>query len=266
MSCAQLTSEFAGDGAGVVIGTLLPPRRYQKTPESARPADTNRALRSPPEWKREPSDSREKRTRIMKRYIAAPLLAFIIGLPQVVHAQRITPPAVPDAIQVPSGYKPYLMAHAVGTQGYVCVQVGAAFSWAPFGPQATLFNADNEQIMTHFLNPTPYSLVPGPTWQHSRDSSVVWGNPIASSSDPNFVAADAIPWLLVEAAVVGDGPTGGVKLVPTRYIQRVSTFEGAAPSTGCATVADIKKRALVYYEADYVFYKERARNFPDEEN
>lgn len=200
----------------------------------------------------------------MKAYIAAPLLAFIIGLPQVAHAQRITPPAVPEAIQVPAGYKPYLMAHAVGTQGYVCVQVGTAFTWAPFGPQATLFNEDNEQILTHFLNPTPYSLVPGPTWQHSRDSSVVWGNPIASSSDPNFVAPGAIPWLLVEAAVVGDGPTGGTKLLPTRYIQRLNTFEGAAPSTGCAAVGDVKKRALVYYEADYVFYKEKARNVSDD--
>jgi hypothetical protein len=202
----------------------------------------------------------------MKRYIAAPLLAFIIGVPQVVHAQRITPPPVPEAIQVPSGYKPYLRAHAVGTQGYVCVQVGSAFTWAQFGPQATLFNDDNEQILTHFLSPTPYSLLPGPTWQHSRDSSVVWGNPIASSSDLNFVAAGAIPWLLLEAAVVGDGPTAGVKLLPTRYIQRVNTFEGAAPSTGCAAVGDIKKRALVYYEADYVFYKERALDVVDDEN
>ncbi len=202
----------------------------------------------------------------MKRHIAVPLLAFIIGLPQIARAQRITPPAVPEAIQVPPGYKPYLKAHAVGTQGYVCVQVGAAFTWAPFGPQATLFNDDNEQILTHFLSPTPYSLLPGPTWQHSRDSSVVWGQPIASSSDPGFVAADAIPWLLLEAAVVGDGPTGGVKLVPTRYIQRVNTFEGAAPSNGCAAVGDIKKRALVYYEADYVFYKETVRNVSDYEN
>lgn len=200
----------------------------------------------------------------MKASVAAPLLAFIVGLPQAAHAQHVTPPAVPEAIQVPAGFKPYLMAHAVGTQGYVCVQVGSAFTWTPFGPQATLFNGDNEQILTHFLSPTPYSLLPAPTWQHSRDSSAVWGQPVVSSSDSNFVAAGAIPWLLLEAAVVGDGPTGGIKLVRTRYIQRVNTFEGAAPSTGCAALADVKKRALVYYEADYVFYKERARDVTDE--
>ena len=49
----------------------------------------------------------------------------------------------------------YLAAHATGTQGYVCVAVGSVYSWATFGPLATLFNEDGEQILTHFLSPTP---------------------------------------------------------------------------------------------------------------
>ena len=102
-----------------------------------------------------------------------------------------------------------------------------------------------------------------PTWQHSRDSSVVWGQMIRRSSDPNFVAAGAIPWLLLEAVVVGDGPTGGDKLLPTRLIQRLNTVDGMAPSTGCAGPDDIRKRALVPYEADYFFYMEKARHEPD---
>jgi len=199
----------------------------------------------------------------MKAYVAALILAFMIGLPQAVRAQ-VTHPPVPAAIEVPAGFKPYLIAHAVGTQGYMCVQVGSAFTWAQFGPQATLFNEDNEQILTHFLSPTPYSLLPAPTWQTSRDSSAVWGQPIASSSDPAFVTPGAIAWLLLEAAVVGSGPNGGERLVPTRYIQRVNTFEGAAPTTGCSAPEHVKSRALVYYEADYVFYKEKARNVTDE--
>lgn len=199
----------------------------------------------------------------MKAYVAVLILAFMIGLPQAVRAQ-VTPPPVPAAIEVPAGFKPYLIAHAVGTQGYMCVQVGSAFTWAQFGPQATLFNEDNEQILTHFLSPTPYSLLPAPTWQTSRDSSAVWGQPIASSSDPAFVAPGAIAWLLLEAAVVGSGPNGGERLVPTRYIQRVNTFEGAAPTTGCSAPEHVKSRALVYYEADYVFYKEKVRNVTDD--
>jgi hypothetical protein len=199
----------------------------------------------------------------MKRNATIVILAFLIGLPRIAHAQHPTPPAVPAEIEVPPGHRPFLADHAVGTQGYVCVAVGANFRWAAFGPQATLFNADGKQQLTHFLNPTPYSLLPNPTWQHSHNSSAVWGQPVASSSDPNYVAADAIPWLLLEAAVVGDGPTGGNALIVTRYIQRLNTSGGKAPSTGCAAATDIAKRALVPYEADYVFFKERAREGRD---
>lgn len=202
----------------------------------------------------------------MKTYVSVLILVSAIALPQGAHAQRRerpAPPPVPDAIQVPPGYKPYLAAHAIGTQGYVCVAVGSVFSWTPFGPQATLFNEESQQILTHFLSPTPYSQVLNPTWQHSRDSSVVWGQMIRSSADPNFVAPGAIPWLLLEAVVVGDGPTGGDKLTATRFIQRLNTVDGMAPSTGCARPEDIKKRALVPYEADYFFYKEKAHNEPD---
>ena len=131
---------------------------------------------------------------------------------------------------MPHGYRLFIAGHAVGTQGYVCVAVGSRYRWAPFRPQATLFNAEGQQILMHFLSPTPYSLLPNPTWQHSRDSSSVWGQVISSSSDPNFVAPGAIPWLLVEAAVVGDGPTGGDKLLVTRFIRRVNTVEGRAPA------------------------------------
>jgi hypothetical protein len=166
---------------------------------------------------------------------------------------------VPEGLELsPQEYTPFLVAHAVGTQGYVCVVVGAAYSWVPYGPQATLFNADGEQVLTHFLSPRPYDQVLNPAWQHSRDSSIVWAQVLKPSDDPNFVAPGAIPWLLLEATVVGDGPTGGDKMIKTRRIQRLNTVEGKAPTTGCAAPANIGKRALVPYEADYFFYKENA--------
>jgi hypothetical protein len=195
----------------------------------------------------------------MKTIVTVLALACAIAVPQASYADRIVPPAVPAEIQVEPGFVPYLMFHAIGTQGYVCVAVGATYSWKPFGPQATLFNELGEQVMTHFLSPTPYSLLPNPTWQHSRDSSIVWAAPIKTSTDSRYVAANAIPWVLLQAEVVGDGPTGGVKLTQTRFIQRVNTFEGKAPTAGCAASGDIAARALVYYEADYVFYREKAR-------
>jgi hypothetical protein len=201
----------------------------------------------------------------MKRTLPIVLAVFLIA-PPIVHAQRPAPPTVPAEIEVPPGYRPFLAGHAIGTQGYVCVAVGAAFRWAPFGPQATLFNRDGRQQSTHFLNPTPYSLLPGPTWQHSRDSSTVWAQPIGSSSDPNYVAADAIPWLLLEATVVGEGPTGGDTLMRARYIQRLNTVGGLAPSTGCAAAAHIANRALVPYEADYFFFRKAGRDGRDDDD
>ena len=97
----------------------------------------------------------------MKTYVAALLLASTVALPQAVRAERSArpvPPQVPDAIQVPRGYRPFLAGRAIGTQGYVCVAVGSGYRWTAFGPQATLFNGEGEQILTHFLSPTPYSL------------------------------------------------------------------------------------------------------------
>jgi len=203
----------------------------------------------------------------MNRYIRVVVLASFVALPHAAHAERpaaIVPPSVPAEIRLsPDDFTPFLTAHAIGTQGYVCVAVGSTYSWSPFGPQATLFDADGQQVLTHFLSPTPYSLLPNPTWQHSRDSSVVWGQLITPSSDPNYVTPGAIPWLLLEAAVVGDGPTGGDKLLQTRRIQRVNTVEGSAPTTGCSLPAHIGKRALVYYEADYHFYKEKPVHYTD---
>lgn len=191
----------------------------------------------------------------MKLYVAAPLMALALVLPQVAHAERPASPQVPNAIQVPKGYKPFLAGHAIGTQGYVCIADQSAYGWSFFGPQATLFDENSQQILTHFLSPTPYNMGLNPTWLHSADSSAAWGQAVASSSDPRFVAADAIPWLLLEALVVGDGPTFGETLLRTRYIQRVNTIGGIAPLDGCTGPGDVKKRALVPYEADYFFYE-----------
>jgi Protein of unknown function (DUF3455) len=78
---------------------------------------------------------------------------------------------------------------------------------------------------------------------------------IESSSDPAFVAPGAIPWFLLQVVGAQDGPTGGDKLSETTFIQRLNTFEGVAPSTGCTLSEDVGKKALVPYTADYFFYK-----------
>jgi hypothetical protein len=176
--------------------------------------------------------------------------------------RRVDPPLVPGNLEVPAGYRAFLEGHAVGTQNFVCLSSGTTFAWAFFGPQATLFNDDDQQITTHFLSANPDEAgLARATWQHSRDTSSVWAfaTPDTTSTDPRFVRPGAIPWLRLQ--VVGDeeGPTGGNKLTPTGYIHRVNTVGGIAPATGCAAAADVGKKALVPYQADYVFYRYGAR-------
>ncbi len=174
-------------------------------------------------------------------------VAFTGALPQPAHTDPM-----PDNIQVPAGNTAFLEGHAVGTQNYICLPSG----WSFFGPQATLFDDDDEQVITHFLSPNPdEGGTPRATWQHSQDTSTVWAMAIASYSNPGFNARGDIPWLLLKVVGAQDGPTGGDTLTPTTFIQRLNTSGGVAPSTGCTEAEDVGKRAFVPYEADYVFYK-----------
>lgn len=194
-------------------------------------------------------------------WVAAIAIVFIA---QPAHADHVTPPNMPAEIQVPAGNKPYLMGHAVGTQNYICLPSGAGFAWTLFGPQATLFDDDFKQVITHFLSPNPYEpgAPPRATWQHSRDTSETWAVMTHQSSDPVFVRAGAIPWFRLQKVGVQDGPTGGHKLTRTTWVQRLNTIGGVAPATGCAMAADVGKKMLVPYEADYYFY----RDANDDEN
>jgi Protein of unknown function (DUF3455) len=165
-------------------------------------------------------------------------------------------PDVPTDLEVPAGHKLFLRARAIGTQNYICLLTDSGFGWAFFGPQATLFKF-RRQIITHFLSPNPDEEdLPRATWQHSQDTSRVWGNAVASSSDPSFVEPGAIPWLLLEVVGAEPGPAGGTRLTETVYIQRIRTSGGVAPATGCDDQdPNVGARALVPYEADYLFYK-----------
>jgi hypothetical protein len=179
-------------------------------------------------------------------------LALVLAVTQSQHAQAgnspIKPPDVPSIIQVPAGNQPFRVAHAVGTQNYVCLSTG----WAStaYGPQATLFNEDGEQILTHFLIASPAgSDATFPAWQDSRDTSIVWASAVKDARytpDPT-----AIAWLLLKVVDTAPGPTGGDKMLGTTYIQRVNTTGGLIPTRTC----NPGDKALVPYTADYYFYK-----------
>jgi Protein of unknown function (DUF3455) len=180
-------------------------------------------------------------------------------------ATGITPPPVPAPVRVDEGNVVFLVGHATGTQNYSCLPCdpseqgcanGVAFKL--FTPQATLFNDELEQVTTHFFSPNPFENgVIRATWQHSRDTSTVWGKVVGISTDANFVKPGAIAWLKVQVKDVGvlAGPTGGDKLTETTFIQRLNTVGGLAPSSGCSSQADIGRQEFVPYKADYFFYK-----------
>lgn len=191
-----------------------------------------------------------------KSTLVAAILAA--ALPKTVVAQTPTVPNVPSNLEVPAGHQMSSMARAEGTQNYICLlsPSKAGIAWTFIGPQATLFGADDEQVMTHFLSPNPAENgTPRATWQHSGDTSAAWAGAVASSTDPAFVAENAIPWLLLRVVGTKYGPQSGDTLVGTTYIQRVNTAGGVAPAEGCHSSKDIGKRTMVPYTTDYVFYR-----------
>ena len=177
-------------------------------------------------------------------------------------SRRIDVPPVPATLEAPDGNVVFLEGQAVGTQNYICMPAATGVAWKFLGPQATLFlsmHGDLEQqIATHFLSANPAENgMPRPTWQQSFDTSQVWGRVKASSTDSNYVAPGAIPWLLLESAGSALGPAGGSLLTETTFIQRLNTSGGIAPATGCSQSSEVGAIALVPYTTDYFFYRLR---------
>jgi hypothetical protein len=180
-------------------------------------------------------------------------------LPQGSYAHDLPLPRLPHEIEVPAGHRPFLLGHAIGTQNYMCLPSDSGFAWVFVGPQATLFNDAERQIITHFLSPNPEEKdTARATWQHSRDSSMVWAKQVASYPESNSAKLEAIPWLLLEVVGTDFGPTGGDRLTKATYIQRVHTSGGLA-TTGCTQASEVRTRAFVPYTADYIFYKASER-------
>lgn len=163
------------------------------------------------------------------------MLGSFLGLP-VAHAQKVSPPNVPDAIQARPGEEVVLLAHASGSQIYSCRPGTVKFAWTLVAPEAELKDQQDNVIGSHFA---------GPTWK-LKDGSEVTGKASAhvDSEDPN-----SIPWLLVDAVT----HSGVGLLTKVTTIQRVHTHGGKPPAQGCDEShhdTEIKSP----YTADYYFY------------
>ena len=190
--------------------------------------------------------------------MSALVTAFVVALLQVGHAQNVTPPRVPGTLHVPEGNEAFLIGHAFGSQDYVCAASGSGVAFVLTTPEAVLFDNPARRVINHFFSPNPFERgTIRATWQSTRNSSVFWGQLVQAATfatDPDFVAPDAIAWLLLSRAGVLEGSGNGDNLAEATFVQRVNTVGGLAPSIGCNSPADIGKTAFVPYEADYVFY------------
>src|SRR5256885_15797606 len=88
----------------------------------------------------------KKTARVRSRYMAALVLACAFGTVTNAAAQKITPlTTTPTLITPPAGNSAFLLGHAVGTQGYVCLPKGTGASWTVNNarPEATLLRASS---------------------------------------------------------------------------------------------------------------------------
>ena len=218
-----------------------------------------------------------KSLRLSRPFLRALAFGCVLGTVNYAAAQRISPPATPTLITPPAGNTAFLVGHAVGTQGYVCLPTSTGASWTVNGarPEATLFASVfglEFQLITHFLSPdtNPNEFAPSPTpfgsatWQSSLDSSKVWAqvlhsNTIPGGSDPSCPNSDAIACLLLQSIGSQPGPSGGNSLTQVTFVQRLNTKGGLAPADGCLVAEDVGKQALVPYTADYYFFRESGK-------
>jgi Protein of unknown function (DUF3455) len=102
---------------------------------------------------------------IIRRSLAVAALATL-SVSGIAYAQgraedsqdQIPNPNAPAALTPPAGNSAFLLGHAVGTQGYVCLPTSTGASWTVNAarPEATLFKngaGEVRQIITHFLSP-----------------------------------------------------------------------------------------------------------------
>jgi hypothetical protein len=204
-------------------------------------------------------------------FVAVLALGCAFGTVTTAAAQNVTVPPTPTDITVPAGNTAFLVGHAQGTQGYVCLPDpntgGNSWTINAARPEATLFTkifGQDVQIITHFAsidaNPNQNATLPvskggNATWQSSFDTSKVWAKAVGTvkagddpASCPN---SGAIPCLLLQSIGNQQGPAGGKFLADVTFVQRLNTKGGAAPTTACT----VGQTQLQGYSADYFFYR-----------
>jgi hypothetical protein len=124
---------------------------------------------------------------------------------------------------------------ASGTQIYVCKRdANNQLAWVFKAPSADLYDASGQLVVRHSA---------GPSWQ-AADGSKITGKVLQQV--PNTDEAGSIPLLLLQASNAG----GAGLLAPVRYVQRLDTRGGVAPSGPCTQEGQEGRSP---YLAEYVF-------------
>ncbi|MEH1124265.1 DUF3455 domain-containing protein [Micromonospora sp. CPCC 206061] len=158
--------------------------------------------------------------------------ALVAGAPVSAHGQGTPSAPVPANLVPPAGNVPLADFAASGVQVYTCT----AGAWTFTEPAALLAGRakgiPGPQAATHFR---------GPSWQSTRDGSLVEARSVASSP-----VSGSIPQLLLQSTRTrGDGVFGAVT-----YIQRLATSGGVAPTGACVD----GQTSGVPYRAVYRFF------------
>src|SRR5947208_5958861 len=112
----------------------------------------------------------KKTARVRTLFAAALVLGCAFGTVTQARAQNISSPTTPPIITPPAGNSAFLVGHAVGTQGYICLPTSTGSSTASWTvnaarPEASLFQSFFGQdflIITHFLSPDTNPNDPAP--------------------------------------------------------------------------------------------------------
>jgi hypothetical protein len=141
---------------------------------------------------------------------------------------------VPAKLTPPEGVTKIGAYSGKGVQIYVCTAHDTALEWVLKAPEAELTDAKGVIFAKHYA---------GPSWE-ATDGSKAIGKVMQAVPAPSV---GAVPWLLLSATPSGTGALSG-----TRFVQRIDTAGGIAPSGACPAPGAEQR---VPYSAEYVFYR-----------
>jgi hypothetical protein len=141
-----------------------------------------------------------------------------------------------------------LHTSAVGTQDYECKAVladGARYAWTFRGPEADLSDCNGAIVAKHFASDAGAGF---PEWR-TNDGTGIVGQKVSAYTPVG--GGGSIPWLLLSA--LGKGGSDGGGLGRTRYIERVHTDGGSAPTVASCNSVNQDVTQKVPYTAEYYF-------------